>query len=58
MQIHLENIYIYNLLISQTYPNVNDNKFTITYDIKTNKYTFNHLHYEFDFMEHPIVLSY
>ena len=30
--------HIYNLLISQTYPNGNDNKFTITYDIKTNKY--------------------
>ena len=36
-------------MTSQTYPNVNDNKFTITYDIKTNKYIFNHLFYEFGF---------
>ena len=43
--------HIYNLLISQTYPNGNDNKFTITYDIKTNKYTFSHLHHEFGFYE-------
>ena len=41
--------HIYNLLISQTYPNGNDNKFTITYDIKTNKYNFSHLHHEFGF---------
>ena len=43
--------HIYNLLISQTYPNGNDNKFSITYDIKTNKYTFSHLHHEFGFYE-------
>ena len=43
--------HIYNLLISQTYPNANDNKFIITYDLKTNKYTFNHLHHEFGFYE-------
>ena len=43
--------HVYNLLTSQTYPNANDNKFIITYDIKTNKYTFNHLHHEFGFYE-------
>ena len=37
--------HIYNLLILQTYPNGNDKKFTINYDIKTNKYTFSHLHH-------------
>ena len=41
--------HIYNLLTTQTYPNGNDNKFTINYDIKTNKYTFSHLHHEFGF---------
>ena len=41
--------HIYNLLILQTYPNGNDNKFAINYDIKTNKYTFSHLHHEFGF---------
>ena len=41
--------HVYNLLTSQSYPNANDNKFIITYDIKTNKYTFNHLHHEFGF---------
>ena len=43
--------HLYNLLTSQTYPNGNDNKFTITYDIKTNKYIFSHLHHEFVFFE-------
>jgi hypothetical protein len=43
--------HLYNLLISQTYPNGNDNKFNITYDIKTNKYIFSHLHHEFGFYE-------
>jgi hypothetical protein len=43
--------HIYNLLISQTYPSANDNKFTITYDIKTNKYNFSHLYHEFGFYE-------
>ena len=41
--------HIYNQLTSQSYPNGNDNKFVITYDIKTNKYTFTHLHHEFGF---------
>lgn len=43
--------HIYNLLIAQIYPNVNDKKFTITYDIKTNKYIFTHTHENFDFYE-------
>ena len=43
--------HLYNLIVSQTYPNGNDNKFTITYDIKTNKYIFSHLHHEFGFYE-------
>ena len=41
--------HIYNLLTSQSYPHGNDNKFAITYDIKTNKYTFSHLHHDFGF---------
>jgi hypothetical protein len=42
-------IMILNLLKNQTYPNGNYSMFTIAYDVKTNKYNFGHLYYEFGF---------
>ena len=43
--------HVLNLLTTQTYPNGNYSQFTLIYNIKTNKYTFNHLQYEFGFFK-------
>jgi hypothetical protein len=43
--------HLYSLLTTQTYPQGSDSQFVINYDIKTNKYNFNHGHHEFGFFK-------